>query len=690
MPKILLNGNWDYVEDENSKLNFEKVNSLFQLNKNKSMKLPINWELAGLHNFSGTVWFKKSFKLNFDKLKNTLSVLKFNGVDYFADIWLNGNYLGNHEGYFQSFDFNITDKLKFNDTNILIVKVDSPKEKPGEVWPLKKQLIKGIFNHHDCRPGAWSLEFGQDQNTGGIWNDVELFINEKIFIVNTKITTNLCENLSCAKINVEIFYKSNLIHPFKTEITFNAIDSKNNKTEFSQEFLVYPNTSSINLFFEIKNPLLWWSWDLDKPELYDLNINIKKIINYSKKFAIRKVYIDSENRFYINNKELFLRGTNIIPTQFLSELSEERIKKIVSLIKEANINIVRIHAHVNRKEFYEEFDKIGILLWQDFALQWTYDESEKFAANAVNQIKDMVNQFYNHPSIAFWCCHNEPGNQINTLDKFLFDAVQSQDQSRIIRKASNYEEHPYDGWYWGNKEHFISAPMGPLVTEFGAQGLPNKKSLEKFIPVDKLFPPDFDHWKYHDFQPDTTFNIAKIQMGNSIDDFVENSQNYQADLLQTAIHFYRRKKGSGITGIFQFMFIDCWPSITWSVVDYYLEKKKGFSIVKECYEPILLSVNLRQDQYFTESKINFDFYIINDTYDEIKNSSVEIFVDNKKCGNVTDLHIRQNSTMFKNFESMEIKLPNWVNVGKHEITFKLKIKNKIVSQNHFLINVIKI
>ena len=94
-----------------------------------------------------------------------------------------------------------------------------------------------------------------------------------------------------------------------------------------------------------------------------------------------------------------MRGTNIIPEQLLSKLTNSKIKKLVAWIKEANINIVRIHAHVNRQELYSELDKAGILVWQDFALQWTYDTSPEFKANAVSQIKDMVNQFYNHPSM---------------------------------------------------------------------------------------------------------------------------------------------------------------------------------------------------------------------------------------------------------------------------------------------------
>ena len=690
MLNLSLNGNWKFIADSDSKFTFAEINSRFESNNLNEMSIPNNWQISGLNNFSGTVWFKRSFKIQSQNKENNLSVIKFNGVDYFTDVWLNGQYLGHHEGYFQEFYFNVSKCIAFNKTNDLIVRVNSPKEEPEKVWPLKKQLIKGIFNHHDCRPGAWSYEFGQDQNTGGIWNDVDLIIDEKIYIENTKINSYLSENLKTAKLNVVINYLSNIDEPQKTIVRLSTNKKQKNKNKFEQEVLINPGKNKLNFVFEIKDPILWWSWDLGQPYLYDLEIEIKKFTSFSKNFAIRKINLDNENRFYLNDKELFLRGTNIIPTQFLSELNSDRIEKIVGLIKEANINIVRVHAHVNRKELYDEFDKMGILLWQDFSLQWTYDESEKFASNAVAQIKEMVEQLYNHPSIAFWCCHNEPGEQIKTLDKFLYDAVQSVDQSRIIRLASNYEEHPYDGWYWGNLEHFAAVPMGPLVTEFGAQALPNKKSIEKFIPKSKLFPPDFNHWKYHDFQPDTNFNIAKIKIGKNIDDFIENSQNYQSELLWKAIHFYRRKKNKGITGIFQFMFIDCWPSITWSVVDYYFEKKKGFYTIQDSYAPILLSINLRQDQYFPNSKLNFDIYIVNDLYTEIKNSHIDIFIDDTKIGKIENINIEPNSTYFVNFEKINVQIPNSFSKGEYELKFQLKSKSKLISKNIYGITIVNL
>ncbi len=211
--KISLNGSWEYLADSDGQLIYEQVKEKIKRKKTKKMQVPVNWELAGLHNFSGTVWFIKSFKFN---LPGKLNMLEFEGVDYFADVWLNDTYLGNHEGYFQSFYFDVTPTLKIN--NLLIVKVTSPFEEPGTVWPYRKKLIKGIFNHHDCRPGAWSFEHGQDQNTGGIWNDVILHSVNNIFTRHPRISTKLDAGRNSARLMFQFPFTGNPEKPGRKEL----------------------------------------------------------------------------------------------------------------------------------------------------------------------------------------------------------------------------------------------------------------------------------------------------------------------------------------------------------------------------------------------------------------------------------------------------------------------------------------
>lgn len=677
---IVLNGVWNYISDPDGNYSYSDIQELIRQNPRNKISIPSNWEVEGFHNFNGSIWFATKFDVQNDLADSDVSILLFKGVDYFADVWLNGKSIGKHEGYFQKFAFNVSKSLK-NGSNFLVVKVTSPRETPGEVWPLKKKLIKGIFNHHDCRPGGWSLEYGQDQNTGGIWNDVELLLGEKIFLENIKIKSMVSANREKAKITVTAAYLNNLSHRISSTIKIKVTFSGKSILQKDFSVKIEPELGSFTHSFEIENPKLWFSWDTGKPELYQLEISSELFETQVETFGIKEVRLDKEQNFYLNSKKLFLRGTNIIPTQFLSQLSQKKIEKLVSDIKAANINIVRVHAHVNRKELYDEFDKQGILLWQDFPLQWTYDNSKVFAKNAVAQIKEMVKQFYNHSSITFWCCHNEPGEQIETLDKLLYASVLSEDNSRIIRIASNYEEHPYDGWYWGKKEHYAATPMGPLVTEFGAQALPEISSLKKFLSPEAISKYDWKEWEYHNFQFDQTFNIAKIKRGKNIGEFIKNSQAYQADLLKTATEFYRRKKNNGITGIFQFMFVDCWPSITWSVVDFYGKKKSGYKALQQAFKPLLLSIRLRQDVFLPGAKFNSDIWVINDSHKSFKNCSLSFIWKEKVLLEVKNFTIEENDNRFFFWESLIFNLPKGMKFGKNKIQVLLKSKETVLDKS---------
>ncbi len=678
--KISLNGSWHYIKDADEELSFKKIVDKFKKNQTDGeMNIPTNWQLAGLNNFNGACWFVKEFSL--DKVESdNLIQLHFKGVDYFCDVWLNDIKLGSHEGYFQPIHFDISSHITTNSENILVVRVSSPLEEPKIVWPYKKKLIKGIFNHHDCRPGGWSYEHGQDQNTGGIWNDV--FIRKgNLLIDNLKITPliNWDDNNAYVKINF------NCYSAFNDEIDFSIdiLSPNGDKINYIEKLSLIKGEKEFSTSVKIENPILWWCLDLGEPSLYRLTISSSRLSLVEADFGIREVCLNKKQEFYLNKKKLFLRGTNIIPTQFLSSFTKEKIDWLILQLKAANVNIVRVHAHVNKKELYEAFDRMGIMVWQDFALQWTYDESEEFVANAVIQIKDMVRLLYNNTSIVFWCCHNEPGEQIETLDPLLYDAVKSEDETRIIRIASNYEEHPYDGWYWGKKEHFAATPMGTLVTEFGAQALPERGSLSKFLTNDEIEKPDWLKWEYHNFQYEQTFNVAEINRGKNIDEFIANSQQYQADLIKTAIDFYRRKKFNNITGIFQFMFIDCWESITWSVVDFYGKRKKGFYALKEAFQPVYVSVFFRQKKYFPGSKLQIDLWIINDLYNKYDNCEVQILLDDKNIGSIIGIKIKENEIYFFDYKSINITLPDNMELAVYKICFQLvdKSAETILSEN---------
>ena len=150
------------------------------------------------------------------------------------------------------------------------------------------------------------------------------------------------------------------------------------------------------------------------------------------------------------------------------------------------------------------------------------------------------------------------------------------------------------------------------------------------MPDDELWPPDWDAWAYHDFQYDQTFHVAKLKMGNSLEEFIENSQKYQYRLLKFAIESYRRDPR--MTGVFQFMFMDPWPSITWSVIDYWRNPKKGYKALQIGFQPVLISLLHGRDQFVEGARDAFllhDIMVINDLSSDFVGAELHVQLEDE-------------------------------------------------------------
>ncbi len=584
-----LNGSWQFTQLSESTL--DKSSIPIKNAKPCSMKVPSNWYLQG-EDFAGEALYETGFEVPHLQ-PGQAAFLRFKGSDYFTKVELNGKLLGYHEGYFQAFDLTATQVLEV--TNDLKVWVESPKENRKE-WPHQKHLIKGIFNHHDARPGSWNEERGQDHNTGGLWNGVELLVVDRVFLKGVKVHPVLLTNGQAV-----VQFKLILVNV--AEADDYDIELKVSGEGFPGSFEIKKNLhlergqTEAHLSLTLKKPRLWWTWDQGEPALYRAHIGIRRtktgklVEEGSVRFGVRDIRVTSQWEFFLNGRKFFPRGTNIIPTQWLSAYGVKEAKRDVLLMKEAHLNAVRVHAHVNRAEFYDACDEAGLFVWQDFALQWSYEPTDAFTRNACRQIKDMVRQLYNHPSIFVWCCHNEPSFNRHELDPVLERAVKEEDSSRFVDTASDFHFHPYPGWYWDDSAvRDVPGTLGPetrFLSEFGAQALPSVAALKKMFTPKQLWPPDWKEWAFRDFQYFQTFNVARIERGKNIGEFVENSQRYQAHLVKEYIQSIRLKKYKPMNGYFHFMFADCWPSITWSVMDHNRVPKKGYEALKTASQPLL-------------------------------------------------------------------------------------------------------
>ena len=365
------------------------------------IEVPSHWQdkIADLRNYAGAVWYRKRFKYE-RKQKNGSVWLVFKGVFYKAEVWLNGKKLGKNEGYFFPFKFDITPLLS-EEENVLAVKVTSRNEKDLN----KKTQVGGVFYHWDCRNPHF--------NPGGIWNSVLIYETGPACIERVKIISNiLSKKLAKIKVILWIFSKEDTNAKIVLRIKPKNFKGKEILVEFEERFKIGCNV--IHNEIKIENARLWWTWDLGKPNLYILEATVMiddEISDVKREvFGIKEVKIvwkRNKFEFYLNGKRLFLRGTNYAPTdQRLARVTIDRIKEDVKLMREANINIVRVHAHVGRPELHDILSEEGILVWQDMPLIWFYDKKVKKVA--IENAKKLVHMLENKACLAFFNCHNEP------------------------------------------------------------------------------------------------------------------------------------------------------------------------------------------------------------------------------------------------------------------------------------------
>ncbi len=323
-------------------------------------------------------------------------------ADYFCDAWVGGVFKGRHEGYFEPW------VLEIPPEETLLLRVSAPKEEVGRAWPRFKRQIKGIFEQHDCRPGANTTR-GQELGSGGLWGGVRFFQSGAVALIHTNWRAIKIDRGWKLWLELEIDADTRLW----TETGLQSVESK--ETPNSQAFhetvslsltpsnfrgdlfttdralTLHPGKHSYSLVWDLPELPRWDVWDQGFPHLYELKIQIGEQTEENL-LGFRTIGLDKD-WVTINETPLFLRGTNIIPTQWLANYSTEDARRDVQLLKEANLNAVRVHAHLTHPYFYEACDQAGILVWQDFPLQWGYATDEAFTQEAIRQAQAMV-KFY--------------------------------------------------------------------------------------------------------------------------------------------------------------------------------------------------------------------------------------------------------------------------------------------------------
>jgi len=349
------------------------------------------------------VWYYKKEVMIPVTAKEKSIMLCFDGIDYFSKVWINDSLVGKHEGMFGGPDIDISNLVNYGEKNKIIVEVKAANwenKKKFDPWNSKNIIMPWILSGGLGADCFFSL---------GMWQGVRIELLPKIHMERPYLTTlKVTENKAHLHLSIEILAGINSLdkrlHPWKNAI-LHVPDGKqqfvkiNDKISMSIEFLL-GETSVFSKIFPIEidkgsnwlekdivlpNPKLWNPNGLGDPNLYNVNIILKKNgipvdhLNYNYGIrTIERLYSAGPRKadrwerwqFVINGKKIFVKGMNWMPLDVLLDSSEDHYRWVLETAKNMGIQLIRIWGGglMETDTFYRICDELGIMVWQDFPL----------------------------------------------------------------------------------------------------------------------------------------------------------------------------------------------------------------------------------------------------------------------------------------------------------------------------------
>lgn len=563
-------------------------------------------------------------------------ILRFDGIDTIADIYLNGCCLGKADNMHRVWEFPVRELLE-NGENVLRVIIRSPLKFMAEAFQKYKNrgnddTIEGFMHLRKAHyMSGW--DWGACLPDGGIFRPVTLMGVESARLDSVYIR-QVHENGRV------------LLIP---EVDVETVDDEENETENDTESLEYVVTvtspdGTQNTWkdcpdeIEIDHPQLWWPNGLGEQPLYEIKVDLiagdKIVDTWCRKIGLRTLTMHIEKDKWgesfaheVNGYQVFAMGADYIPEDnLLQRTSRERTRELLLQCKRANFNTIRVWGGGYYPEdwFFDLCDELGLMVWQDFMFACSvYELTPEFEANIRQEFIDNIKRIRHHACLALWCGNNEmemfvkEGNWVTKptevrdyllmYERIIPEVLREYDPDTFYWPASPSSGGSFDDpndpnrgdvHYWevwhGNKpfaeyrKYFFR-----YASEFGFQSFPSVKTLETVTDDPRELNPFSYVMEKHQRNYGGNGKIAKYMQAayrypENFSDFVYASQLLQADGIRYGVEHYRRNRGRCMGAIY-WQLNDCWPVISWSSIDYYGRWKALHYYAKRFFAPVMLS-----------------------------------------------------------------------------------------------------
>jgi len=593
-------------------------------------------------------WYRKEIELSPELLEKQVVELVFDGLDTFATVWVNGVKVGEANNMFTSWRFNISKAVK-DGRNVIAVCF-----KPYKVAFELERKYSGKYGslhaeNFSARPYvrkaqySFGWDWGPTLPTAGIWRNARVIAYDKAKLgYLAALPLEVSEDKAKIKAIADVYAPKPYV--VKAKFVMEGFGQRNEKQVSKR---IASGKSCLESEFEIAKPHLWWPRGYGAQNLYNVSVELycAEVLcdKAAAKCGIRSVKLlqepDDEGKsfiFIVNGLPVFCKGANWVPADsFLPRVTADRYQRLLGLAAEANFNMLRVWGGgiYEDNAFYDLCDRLGIMVWQDFMYASSaYPEDDWFLKEAEREAEEVVRRLRGHACIVVWCGNNEVQWHYKTLwqdtprlfglpifEKILPDVIGRLDGTRPYRPSSPYDEGEPNSEHEGSRNNWIVwskqvdypaylDDKGRFLTEFGWQAPPTLELLSEYLDSAdlNLDSPAFDA---HEKQVDglkilRTLLSLHYPVPEDLKRFTLYAQLNQAEALKTAVTHWRSRMFK-TSGCLIWQLNDCWPAISWSLIDYGLNPKPAYYFVKRAFQPVIAPLIVKQGKVYA--------YIVNET-----------------------------------------------------------------------------
>ena len=532
-----------------------------------------------------------------------LTWLHFNGINYRANVWINGKQLANANdvaGAFRAYDFDISSYLVGDQKNALAVEVFAQTEKD-----------LGIdFLDWNPAPADKSL---------GLWRDVSLSSSGPVTLRNPFVSTRFVrEDLSLAEFTIVADVANHSEHAVHGEVrgSIGAIQVQQPVDLAAGERKVVRFTAQQFPQLSVKHPQVWWPYQYGASPLHELHVAFvadgRESDAQNIRFGIRTVESALDEmgyrQFRINGQKILIKGGGWAPDMFYRE-PRERLRQELEYVRHMGLNTVRLEGKLGSDDLFELADEMGILImagwqccdfWQKWD-QWTPKDHQIAAASTHSQIS----RLRAHPSVFVWLNGSDEA-PIPSVENEALAVLKERDwpnpvlsaaadrKSSItgatgVKMSGPYDYVPPEYWYLDKDK--VGGAFGFNTETSPGPAIPEPSSIRRTLPQASWWPID-EQWNYHaglgKFAQYNLFNDAMAATygpAKDFEDYQRKAQLMAYDGERAMFEAYGANKYAA-TGVVQWMLNNAWPSFIWHLYDYYLVPGGGYFGTRKANEPL--------------------------------------------------------------------------------------------------------